>query len=165
MTKKLAWRCSDIQQQRDKAEIYNSKEWRLLKERKKQANPLCEMCIEEGRKAGVKRGYIHSVECVHHKIPIETAHNMEEMRRLAFDWNNLQSLCKRHHHEVHNQQGYHTREAVQERKQSAFERWKARQTRFINKTEEENDRTRIASIDRCNQQEERGVDATDMADV
>ena len=129
MSKRLAWRCRDIQQQRDKAEIYNSKEWRLLKERKKQANPLCEMCIEEGRKAGVKRGYIHSVECVHHKIPIETAHNMEEMRRLAFDWNNLQSLCKRHHHEVHNQQGYHTREAVQERKQSAFERWKERQQR------------------------------------
>ena len=129
MSKRLAWRCRDIQQQRDKAEIYNSKEWRLLKERKKQANPLCEMCIEEGRKAGVKRGYIHSVECVHHKIPIETAHNMEEMRRLAFDWNNLQSLCKRHHHEVHNQQGYHTSEAVQERKQSAFERWKAKQHR------------------------------------
>ena len=125
--KRLAWRCRDIQQQRDKAAIYNSKEWRKLKVRKRQANPHCEMCIAEGQAAGVARGYLVATECIHHIVPIETATSFEEMKTLAFDWNNLQSLCRRHHHMVHNDAGYHTKEAVQERKQSAFERWKARQ--------------------------------------
>ena len=125
--KKLAWRCRDIQQQRDKAEIYNSKEWKQLREAKLQQQPKCEMCLEEGRKQGVKRGYVRSATCVHHIVPIETATTMAEMRQLAFDWNNLQSLCRRHHHMVHNDAGYHTKEAVQERKHSAFERWKQRQ--------------------------------------
>ena len=96
MTKKLAWRCRDIQQQRDKAEIYNSREWKQLREAKLRAQPLCEMCQEEGRKQGFRRGYVRSATCVHHIVPIETAT---------------------------------TKEAVQERKQSAFERWKARQQR------------------------------------
>ena len=165
--KKLAWRCRDIQQQRDKAEIYNSKEWKQLREAKLRAQPLCEMCQEEGRKRGIKRGYVRSATCVHHIVPIETATTKDEMWKLAIGCglSGLMSLCRPCHNKLHNDAGYHTKEAVQERKQSAFERWKARQTRSINKTEEENDRTRTASIDRCNQQEERGVDATDMADV
>ena len=125
--KKLAWRCRDIQQQRDKASIYNSKEWKQLREAKLTAQPLCEMCQEEGRKQGVKRGYVRSATCVHHIVPIETATSMDEMRQLAFDWNNLQSLCRPCHNKLHNDAGYHTKEAVQERKQSAFERWKERQ--------------------------------------
>lgn len=126
MTKRLAWRCKDTQQQRDKAEIYNSKEWKRLKALKKQANPVCELCIQEGQANGVKRGYLTPTQCIHHIVPIETASNMEEMRALAFRWSNLQALCYRHHHEVHNDAGYHTKESVQQRKQSALDRWKAR---------------------------------------
>ena len=127
--KRLAWRCRDIQQQRDKADIYNSKEWKQLREAKLQQQPLCEMCQEEGRKQGVRRGYVRSATCVHHIVPIETATTMAEMRQLAFDWNNLQSLCRRHHHMVHNDAGYHKPDVVKQRKESAFERWKQRQQR------------------------------------
>ena len=156
MTKKkrLAWRCANAQQQRDKAEIYNSREWHRLRTLKLQTTPLCEKCREDGLKAGIKpNGFVRSATCVHHIVPIETATTKEEMWRLAIGCglSGLMSLCRPCHHKIHNDAGYHTKEAVQERKQSAFERWKARQTRSINKTEEENDRTRTASIDRCNQ--------------
>ena len=68
-----------------------------------------------------------SVQCVHHKIPIETATTKQEMWRLALDWNNLQSLCNKHHAQLHNDAGYHKPENVKKRKESAFERWKQRQ--------------------------------------
>ena len=125
--RKLSWRCASIQQQRDKAEIYNSREWRELKARWKQEHPLCEMCQEEGRAKGIRYGYVKSVQCVHHKIPIETATTKQEMWRLALDWNNLQSLCNKHHAQLHNDAGYHKPENVKKRKESAFERWKAKQ--------------------------------------
>ena len=152
--KRLAWRCANAQQQRDKAEIYNSREWHRLRTLKLQTTPLCEKCREDGLKAGIKpNGFVRSATCVHHIVPIETATTKEEMWRLAIGCglSGLMSLCRPCHNKLHNDAGYHTKEAVQERKQSAFERWKARQTRSINKTEEENDRTRTASIDRCNQ--------------
>ena len=131
MSKRLAWRCNSIQQQRDKAEIYNSKEWKQLREAKLQQQPLCEMCQEEGRKQGVRRGFVRSATCVHHIVPIETATTKEEMWRLAIGCglSGLMSLCRPCHHKIHNDAGYHTKEAVQERKQSAFERWKERQQR------------------------------------
>lgn len=125
--RRLAWRCKDTQQQRDKAEIYNSKSWKQLRARKLAEFPLCEMCIAEGQAKGIKRGYLTRARCVHHIVPIETASTKGDMWRLALDWGNLQSLCRRHHSEVHNDAGYHTKEAVQERKQSAFERWLERQ--------------------------------------
>ena len=119
--KRLAWRCANAQQQRDKAEIYNSREWRELRVAKLRAQPLCEMCQEEGRKSGIKRGYVRSATCVHHIVPIETATTKDEMWQLAIGCglSGLMSLCR----------PCHTKEAVQERKQSAFERWKAKQQR------------------------------------
>ena len=130
MTKKrLAWRCKDTQQQRDKAEIYNSREWKRLREAKLMAQPLCERCLEMGKAAGVRGGWIRSAHCVHHIVPIETATTKQEMWQLAVGCglSGLMSLCDRCHAEIHNQDGYHTKEAVKARKESAFERWKAKQ--------------------------------------
>lgn len=127
--KRLAWRCATIQQQRDKAEIYNSKEWHELRARKLDANPLCEMCQEEGRKRGIRYGYARSATLVHHIHPIEESNTMDEMRHWAFMWSNLQSLCCECHNKLHNDAGYHTKPVVQERKQSALDRWKERQYR------------------------------------
>ena len=124
--KQLPWRCANKQQAKDKAEIYNSREWRELKAMKKKANPVCEMCQAEGRAKGIRFGYLTPTQCVHHIVPIETATTKDEMKRLAFMWSNLQSLCYRHHHQVHNAAGYHTKATVQERKQSALARWIAK---------------------------------------
>ena len=66
--KRLPWRCKNPKQAKDKAIIYNSKEWKQLRIEKLRANPLCEVCQE--------KGYVKSAHCVHHKHPIEDSHSM-----------------------------------------------------------------------------------------
>lgn len=124
--KRLPWRCKSVKQARDKAEIYNSKEWKELRARKLAANPLCEKCIADGEAAGVEGGWIRSAHCVHHIVPIETATTKEAMRRLALDCGlqGLMSLCDDCHRAIHNAAGYHKKEKVKERRAQAFERWK-----------------------------------------
>ena len=114
--KPKAWRCKTIQQQRDKAEIYNSREWQQLRIEKLRSQPLCEMHL--------KQGIIVAARCVHHIIPIETARTKEEMRRLAFDWNNLMSLCKSCHARIHKEMGSNTKAKVAERAEARQARWK-----------------------------------------
>ena len=84
-----------MSQKQDKARIYNSKEWRDIRNAKKQRNPLCELCLEEG--------ITKAADCVHHVIPIETANNFAQMKEIAFRFSNLQSLCYAHHSAVHQQ--------------------------------------------------------------
>lgn len=121
--KRLPWRCKNQQQAKDKATIYNSREWKQLTIRKKRANPLCEQCIKDGEAIGIPGGYVKSVECVHHIIPIETARTKEEMRRLAFDWNNLMSLCKSCHARIHKEMGSNTAKIVRQRAEARQDRW------------------------------------------
>ena len=121
--KRLPWRCKNQQQAKDKAEIYNSREWKELTILKKRANPLCEQCIKDGEAIGIPDGYVKSVECVHHIIPIETARTKEEMRRLAFDWNNLMSLCKSCHARIHKELGSNTAKIVRQRAEARQDRW------------------------------------------
>lgn len=123
--KRLAWRCRNIQQQKDKAEIYNSREWKQLRAEKLRANPLCEMCIREGEAKGIKGGYITAATCVHHIEPIETATTKEQMRRMAFvPLNRLMSLCQACHAKVHKELGSNTRRVVAERAEARQARWK-----------------------------------------
>ena len=130
MKKRLPWRCKTSKQAKDKAEIYNSKEWHRLRAEKLAANPLCEQCREDGIANGVlPDGYIRLATCVHHSHPIEDSSSMEEMKHWAFMWGNLRSLCRECHARIHNQQGYHKKENVKARRDQAFERWKERQQR------------------------------------
>lgn len=123
MVKRLSWRCRDARQQKDKATIYNSREWRELRIAKLRANPLCEMCEAEG--------IVRSAHCVHHTHPIEDSTSMEEMRKWAFMWSNLVSLCDECHTRIHKDAKSHTREAVKQREADRHERWKDRMlTRF-----------------------------------
>jgi 5-methylcytosine-specific restriction enzyme A len=71
--------------QRDEkaSKFYGSAQWRSIRDRKMKVNPLCEICLAEGR-------YTAATE-VDHKIPIE----IDWSKRL--DWNNLQPLCHRCH--------------------------------------------------------------------
>jgi predicted HNH restriction endonuclease len=123
---RLPWRCKNKKQAKDKMEIYNSREWHEVRAAKLRANPLCEMCIEEGQKKGIKRGYIREARLVHHVHPIEESNSKEEMKHWAFLWGNLQSLCRECHARIHNQKGYHKKENVKARRNEAFERWKSR---------------------------------------
>ncbi len=123
MSKKRNWRGVSDKVAKDKEEIYNSREWKQLTVLKKRANSLCEQCIKDGKAVGIPGGYIKSVECVHHIIPIETARTKEEMRRLAFEWNNLMSLCKSCHARIHKELGSNTAKIVRQRAEARQDRW------------------------------------------
>ena len=122
--KRLAWRCRNIQQQKDKAEIYNSREWKQLRSEKLRANPLCEMCIRDGEAHGIPGGYITPSRVVHHRHPIEDSTTKAEMRKWAFMWNNLEALCPACHAKVHKELGSNTRRVVAERAEARQARWK-----------------------------------------
>ena len=125
MAKKLSYRCNNERQQKDKAAIYNSREWKELRIMKLRANPLCEQCIKDGEAVGIPGGYIRSATCVHHIVPIETAKTKEEMRRLALDCglNGLMALCQSCHAKIHKQLGSNTAKIVRQRAEARQDRW------------------------------------------
>ncbi|NJM54587.1 MAG: HNH endonuclease [Verrucomicrobiae bacterium] len=57
--------------------------WARLSKRKKEADPLCEDCLDEGK--------VTPVYEVDHIIPID------EAPELRLVWRNLRSLCRSHH--------------------------------------------------------------------
>lgn len=114
--KRLPWRCKNQQQAKDKAEIYNSREWKELRIAKiRSTNGLCEECLKEG--------IITSARCVHHVVPIETARTKEEMKRLAFDVDNLRALCFACHARIHKELGSNTAKIVRQRAEARQDRW------------------------------------------
>jgi len=69
--------------------IYQSKRWKRVRRAKVRANPLCEICEQIG--------ITKQVEEVHHRVPFMTGTDEYEVELLAFDFDNLQSLCIYHH--------------------------------------------------------------------
>ena len=101
---------------KDKAEIYNSREWKELRIAKlRSTNGLCEECM--------KQGIVTSATCVHHIVPIETAKIKDEMKRLAFDPHNLMALCFACHARIHKELGSNTAKIVRQRAEARQDRW------------------------------------------
>jgi 5-methylcytosine-specific restriction protein A len=97
--------------------LMNSREWKALRIRKLQANPLCERCLAEfGRSVAAR--------VVHHIKPIEATNNHDEMRQRAFDYDNLQSLCFECHRAIHVADHYHASDAMKERQKQRLDQWK-----------------------------------------
>lgn len=96
--------------------LMNSREWKELRVRKIQANPLCERCM-------ALHQWVVPAQCVHHVVPVESGRTDAECRELAFRFNNLQSLCFNCHHEIHKADGYHKKDVVLERQQERQVRW------------------------------------------
>lgn len=116
MGKKRNWRGVSDKVAKDKQEIYNSREWKELRIAKlRSTKGLCEECLKEG--------IVKSARCVHHIVPIETARTKDEMKRLAFDWNNLMSLCKSCHARIHKEMGSNTAKIVRARAEARQDRW------------------------------------------
>jgi 5-methylcytosine-specific restriction enzyme A len=78
---------------RDYQEIYQDKRWKKLRAWKMRNNPLCELCEA--------RGKVVQMEEVHHLIPFDSGATKEEVEELAFDYDNLESLCEKCHEERH----------------------------------------------------------------
>lgn len=74
--------------------IYNSTKWKALKTAKLQESPLCQMCL--------KKGVITPAAHCHHIISFMKAKNELEMQALAFDYNNIMTLCAQCHQKIHN---------------------------------------------------------------
>lgn len=95
--------------------LLNSKRWKELRVWKlRQTEGYCEICYREGW-----RGIDALAVDIHHKVPVESVIDQgeEAMKRVCFNPANLMALCVRHHVEIHQQAGSHTKEAVEERKQ------------------------------------------------
>lgn len=76
----------------DRQKVYQSAKWKKLRQAKLMANPLCEVCLANG--------IIKPAIDVHH---IDSFMNYTGNKRLqlAYDYANLQSLCKECHSEIH----------------------------------------------------------------
>ena len=127
MSKKRNWRGVSDKIAKDKMEIYNSREWRELRIQKLRANPLCEVCEREG--------IVTAAHAVHHRHPIEDSTSKAEMRKWAYMWDNLVSVCDACHAKIHKEQRSRTKEAVRARAEQRHERWKdGLMQRFMLKT-------------------------------
>ena len=116
MSKKRNWRGVSDKVAKDKADIYNSREWKELRIAKlRSTDGLCEECM--------KQGIVTSARCVHHIVPIETARTKDEMKRLAFDVNNLRALCFACHARIHKELGSNTAKVVKARAEARQDRW------------------------------------------
>ena len=116
MAKKRNWRGLSDKVAKDKQDIYNSREWKELRFAKlRSTNGLCEECL--------KQGIVTPARCVHHIVPIETARTKDEMKRLAFDVNNLRALCYACHASIHKEMGSNTAKIVRQRAEARQDRW------------------------------------------
>ena len=79
---------------KERMNIYNTARWRELRVLKLQRNPLCEICLKSGR--------VTPADDIHHVISFMSTHDPIQRKFLAFDFNNLMSLCDRCHQEIHN---------------------------------------------------------------
>jgi 5-methylcytosine-specific restriction protein A len=73
--------------------IYNSTVWKRLRLRKLLDNPLCEDCQS--------KGIIKPAVEIHHIIPFMQGINKQSRLRLAYDYDNLISLCSDCHNKRH----------------------------------------------------------------
>lgn len=78
----------------ERRKIYSSERWRRLRAWKFACNPLCEDCEEQGKTT--------PAEDIHHIISFMSVTDPSERLFLAYDFDNLRSLCKKCHQKHHN---------------------------------------------------------------
>lgn len=74
--------------------IYNNTNWVKLRKAYLMEHPLCENCL--------KQGLTEVAVEVHHLTPISKGQDVLAMKDLAYNYNNLMSLCSKCHHDIHN---------------------------------------------------------------
>lgn len=81
--------------ERIRKEVYATSKWRKLRVAKLIEQPLCEICLQNGKvTAGID---------VHHIISFVSILDPLKRKEVAYDYNNLQTLCKECHQKIHNQ--------------------------------------------------------------
>lgn len=80
--------------ERRRREIYSSTRWRKLRAAKIRQNPLCEMCLQKGKTTiGID---------IHHIVSFVDIDDPLRRKDVAYNYDNLQSLCKVCHQKIHN---------------------------------------------------------------
>ena len=74
-------------------EVYQDKRWMKLRNHKRRVNPLCERCEGMNKVVPMKE--------VHHRKPFQEGRTKEEIEELAYDWENLESVCPECHEARH----------------------------------------------------------------
>lgn len=74
-------------------EIYGDRRWRMLRDWKLKENPVCERCMNMGKTT--------PADAAHHIIPFDRGKTPEEVETLAYDADNLMSVCNSCHAEIH----------------------------------------------------------------
>lgn len=77
----------------ERHEIYDTERWRRLRALKFADSPLCEMCLREGR--------VRAADEIHHVRSFMSVPAGDARYALAFDYDNLMSLCSECHRRVH----------------------------------------------------------------
>lgn len=78
----------------ERKKIYQTERWRRLRAVKVSMNPLCELCEKDGK--------VTPAEDVHHIRSFMRTDDPVQRNFLAYDFDNLMSLCKKCHQEIHN---------------------------------------------------------------
>ena len=93
--------------------LINSARWRKLRRAVLSAHPLCMRCEREGRITGASE--------VHHAVPVESARDAEEARRLMFSPANLVPLCHACHVREHREMKSHSKATARARARIGLE--------------------------------------------
>lgn len=95
--------------------MIQSREWRELRVEVLREHPLCQWCEQKGY-------VVPATEC-HHLREVEKGKTEAEQRELMFSRSNVVALCHRCHADYHNQQRYHSTEAVRQRQAERKAAW------------------------------------------
>lgn len=90
--------------------LINTRRWRGLRHRQLSLRPLCQMCAKEGR--------TRSATEVHHIRPVQEGASYTEKETLAYDPDNLLSLCHECHVRIHRQMHKGTRAEARRRNEN-----------------------------------------------
>lgn len=78
---------------KERDEIYNTSLWMKLRRWQRSVHPLCQICEAEGKTVAGQH--------VHHVVSFMTADDPVERDALAYDPENLLTVCGRCHHRLH----------------------------------------------------------------
>jgi len=93
--KKKSYRNRQFEMKRkERMKVYNSQKWRSLRDWKLTSDPLCEMCIKHGKTT--------PTEEIHHITSFMTTDDPIKRTHLAYNYENLMSLCQVCHQKIHN---------------------------------------------------------------
>lgn len=75
--------------------IYNTTRWHSLRDVKRMNDPLCERCLAK------KPSIVRPATEIHHVVSFMSVEDMTERKALAYDYENLMSLCHECHEAMH----------------------------------------------------------------